>query len=279
MMASRHLRKLNATFSTQWSQKLPTNITIYLNGSTRVITPATPTFQQCLISSSSVRWQTSTPKKGGDDLHHLFQEQMKELEAERCELFGNDNTDIVEETMSTDGKDMMGNDGMTIEERNQERDAIYNFSQEERVAWGNGSGGSQRKHSAMFMEAIEKAREAKVLMESEQKEKEKVTINQIAKDFQETLSFKEKLQQESSILKENNEKFTHLNSSGDQVSMVDVGHKQVTRRVAKARSTVIFPPEVMEAMEWNSSSAKQEIMGPKGPIFATARLAGIMGAK
>jgi cyclic pyranopterin phosphate synthase len=71
--------------------------------------------------------------------------------------------------------------------------------------------------------------------------------------------------------------FTHLSSQGDSATMVDVGHKEVTRRTAKARSSVVFPPEVMDAFALSPGGA--EMVGPKGPIFATAKLAGIMASK
>jgi cyclic pyranopterin phosphate synthase len=74
-----------------------------------------------------------------------------------------------------------------------------------------------------------------------------------------------------------------LNAKGDEVSMVDVGSKSVSRRIALARSVVVFPPEVMSALGLQqgieSTSTRKELSGPKGPIFSTAKLAGIMGAK
>eukprot|EP00553_Chaetoceros_curvisetus_P005426 CAMPEP_0204623724 /NCGR_PEP_ID=MMETSP0717-20131115/9487_1 /ASSEMBLY_ACC=CAM_ASM_000666 /TAXON_ID=230516 /ORGANISM="Chaetoceros curvisetus" /LENGTH=221 /DNA_ID=CAMNT_0051638897 /DNA_START=21 /DNA_END=686 /DNA_ORIENTATION=- len=76
-----------------------------------------------------------------------------------------------------------------------------------------------------------------------------------------------------------NEYFTHLNEKGDEVSMVDVGEKEITRRIAVARTSVYFPPEVMDAFGIIDSDGKSEMIGKKGPIFSTARLAGIMGAK
>ena len=69
--------------------------------------------------------------------------------------------------------------------------------------------------------------------------------------------------------------FTHLNRQQDSISIVDVGDKHSTRRTAKARSVVVFPPEVISAFELKEN----DMIGPKGPIFETARLAGIMGAK
>ena len=80
--------------------------------------------------------------------------------------------------------------------------------------------------------------------------------------------------------------------------MVDFGNKVPSQRVAIARSVVIFPPEVLSAFHViinnnnnssgdssssssssSSSERKQEMIGPKGPIFETAKIAGIMGAK
>ena len=88
----------------------------------------------------------------------------------------------------------------------------------------------------------------------------------------------------------NNAVLTHLSKRGDAVSMVDVGYKNVTRRSARARSIVVFPPEVMKALGLkeddekgenviNNNNNLSEVIGPKGPIVATARIAGIMGAK
>jgi MoaC family len=68
--------------------------------------------------------------------------------------------------------------------------------------------------------------------------------------------------------------FSHVDA-GNAVTMVDVGSKQVSRRTARAQSQVVFPPEVMAAFELRG----EELIGPKGPIFATAKLAGIMAAK
>ena len=70
--------------------------------------------------------------------------------------------------------------------------------------------------------------------------------------------------------------FTHLSADGNSVSMFDVGHKAITQRTATATSKVIFPPEVMTAFLDVSS---QELVGKKGPIFSTAKIAGIMAAK
>lgn len=66
--------------------------------------------------------------------------------------------------------------------------------------------------------------------------------------------------------------FTHLDDSGNP-SMVDVGGKQVTRRTAIAQSIVVLGDTIMDMLEGD------EIQTKKGPVFQTAILAGIMGAK
>ena len=55
--------------------------------------------------------------------------------------------------------------------------------------------------------------------------------------------------------------------------MVDVGAKSVTRRTAVARALVVLPPELAALLKGG------EISSPKGPVFQSAILAGIMGAK
>lgn len=56
-------------------------------------------------------------------------------------------------------------------------------------------------------------------------------------------------------------------------SMVDVGGKAVTTREAHARSIIVLPQEVLAALDGD------EIQSKKGPVFATAIIAGVMAAK
>ena len=56
-------------------------------------------------------------------------------------------------------------------------------------------------------------------------------------------------------------------------SMVDVGGKAVTTREAHARSIMVLPQKVLAALEGD------EIQSKKGPVFATAIIAGVMAAK
>jgi cyclic pyranopterin phosphate synthase len=68
--------------------------------------------------------------------------------------------------------------------------------------------------------------------------------------------------------------FTHLNAAGTLPNMVNVGDKVVTRREAVAQAKVILPPTVLELL-----SPAGEFIGPKGPVFTVAIIAGVQGAK
>ncbi|HEX2033504.1 MAG TPA: cyclic pyranopterin monophosphate synthase MoaC [Chloroflexota bacterium] len=63
---------------------------------------------------------------------------------------------------------------------------------------------------------------------------------------------------------------THLDAAG-QARMVDVGEKPETLREAVARGEVAMKPETAALIQAGGV--------PKGDVLATARLAGIMGAK
>jgi cyclic pyranopterin monophosphate synthase len=65
---------------------------------------------------------------------------------------------------------------------------------------------------------------------------------------------------------------SHLNEK-NQPTMVNVGEKAVTRRTAHAVAIVSLPPELARLI------SGAEIQSKKGPLFQTAILAGIMGAK
>jgi len=67
-------------------------------------------------------------------------------------------------------------------------------------------------------------------------------------------------------------KLTHTDPSGNP-KMVDVSEKKPTRRVAKAQAIVNVGPAIAGMIK------DQEIMTKKGPVFQTAIIAGVMGAK
>ena len=66
--------------------------------------------------------------------------------------------------------------------------------------------------------------------------------------------------------------FSHLDDN-NQPQMVDVGNKQETNRIAKAVCLVELPTEIITQFQEGDIETK------KGPVFQTAILAGIMGAK
>jgi cyclic pyranopterin monophosphate synthase len=67
-------------------------------------------------------------------------------------------------------------------------------------------------------------------------------------------------------------RLTHLDAS-NRPTMVDVGDKAVTHRVATAEARLRMPPEVAEALRETGHRTK------KGPVFDTAIVAGVMAAK
>ncbi|MGG2462478.1 cyclic pyranopterin monophosphate synthase MoaC [Streptomyces sp. RGM 3693] len=63
---------------------------------------------------------------------------------------------------------------------------------------------------------------------------------------------------------------THIDAAG-AARMVDVSEKDVTARTARARGRVLVAPRVIELLRGEGV--------PKGDALATARIAGILGAK
>jgi len=151
--------------------------------------------------------------------------------------------------------------GWNAEEAYVERESLFAFTEEEQYAWNNrGIGNPQTvaAHNNMLRELI---REAPANHAHDHAHDHDLT--------------------EAKAVSPPSSPFSHLTPRGDGASMVDVGNKATTRRVALARSVVVFPPEVLSAFQVSSSSSggKSEMIGPKGPIFETAKIAGILGAK
>ncbi|HMG91149.1 MAG TPA: cyclic pyranopterin monophosphate synthase MoaC [Chryseolinea sp.] len=67
-------------------------------------------------------------------------------------------------------------------------------------------------------------------------------------------------------------KFTHIDASGNP-TMVDVSEKKITKRTAKAQATVNVGKDIIGLIQGN------ELITKKGPVFHTAIIAGVMGAK
>ena len=69
-----------------------------------------------------------------------------------------------------------------------------------------------------------------------------------------------------------NKKLSHVNEAGNP-QMVDVSGKEITHRTARARAVVNTGEEILKLIK------KDELLTKKGPVFQTAILAGVMGAK
>lgn len=67
-------------------------------------------------------------------------------------------------------------------------------------------------------------------------------------------------------------KLSHIDDA-NRPTMVDVSDKAATERTATARSEVVLPPAVLEQISGDDIETK------KGPVFATAIIAGVMAAK
>jgi cyclic pyranopterin phosphate synthase len=64
--------------------------------------------------------------------------------------------------------------------------------------------------------------------------------------------------------------FSHLDATG-AARMVDVGHKPVQRRLARAEGFVVMQPTTIQALRDHAL--------PKGDVFAVAKIAAIQAAK
>lgn len=67
-------------------------------------------------------------------------------------------------------------------------------------------------------------------------------------------------------------KLSHIDAAGNP-AMVNVSEKKITRRTALAKAVVNVGPEIMSQIRNN------ELITKKGPVFQTAIIAGVMGAK
>jgi len=162
------------------------------------------------------------------------------------------------------------------ETANAEREELYEFSEEEKIAWSDTSSGTETVSHIRRIRQLRKAAAAQ------------------HHDAGSRGSAAAEMETSSQPNKSSSSPFSHLTPQGDGVSMVDVGYKSISRRVAVARSTVVFPPEVLSAFQLKGKgdggdgqsqdqnrdgNSATEMIGPKGPIFETAKIAGIMGAK
>eukprot|EP00555_Chaetoceros_dichaeta_P007426 CAMPEP_0198270570 /NCGR_PEP_ID=MMETSP1447-20131203/45575_1 /TAXON_ID=420782 /ORGANISM="Chaetoceros dichaeta, Strain CCMP1751" /LENGTH=388 /DNA_ID=CAMNT_0043962665 /DNA_START=39 /DNA_END=1201 /DNA_ORIENTATION=+ len=247
----------------------------------------------CFYHKTSAHFNDNRDEKSIENNHKLFEEQLLELEEERTAIFGENeeaenDTNPLASSIDRNNAHSLRESDLNCEERvdnmNMDRESLYDFTQEEKESWVNVAEKS-KTYDASFLEAVEKARKSRHLLKSGDDQNSDMSLEKDEKYSMDDVPQNRTGHKDITQLN-NSLHFTHLNPTGDKIAMVDVGMKEVTRRVATARSVVVFPPEVMEAFglkDWEEkskeSSYKEEVIGPKGPIFATAQLAGIMGAK
>jgi len=65
---------------------------------------------------------------------------------------------------------------------------------------------------------------------------------------------------------------SHINSNNNP-TMVDVSHKNISKRTATASATVIFPKIIKNYFK------DKQLITKKGPVYHTAIIAGVMAAK
>ena len=175
-----------------------------------------------------------------------------------------------------------------MEDLKEERQALFGFTQDEQESWMQAASHGH-KHSSSWMEQIHQARR-------QQKEEEEDSSEPNAPSGGPTTVVEPNhndKQQEQSVV---SQPFTHLqspnttNTSTNQeeeswsIHMVNVGSKPCTERLAVAESRLVFPEHAWEALTTTTTTTTMtttptDLVGPKGPIFTTAKVAGILAAK
>lgn len=160
-------------------------------------------------------------------------------------------------------------------EMKEERENLFGFTEADHEAWANA--GSNHRHDGSFLKEINVARHREdhyqaphpsaSLWPSRGGSSNELYGGTASDDLQE-----DEEEQEGAAASHG---FSHVSEDGTSVQMVDVGSKAVTQRVAVAQTRVVFPPELVQAFQRQGD----DLIGKKGPIFATAKIAGIMAAK
>jgi len=230
-------------------------------------------------------------EKSGEEHHSFFQQQMMELEKEQKQFGGTQDgensmgdfpnspsmpmsadlqdqlSDWQSEQKEVFGETLTDHDGNNRSIPNssndkpsldpEEREARFEFTQEDMAAWGKPTPEATDMQKILEQVASERQKEDDYAQSA--------SLSPQSSAAEEEINTKE----------DHHESFSHVSTDGSSVHMVDVGHKAVTQRTAHARSEVWLPPDVLEAF----MQSNEELVGPKGPIFATAKIAGIMACK
>ncbi|KAG7343610.1 molybdenum cofactor biosynthesis protein C [Nitzschia inconspicua] len=243
-------------------------------------TSETETIQSTMASSIT----DSSSNNDNNSNNNIFVEQLHEWKMEQANVFGQE---LVDENHSPTQPRQNLDDSSDeeyqelLEDQKEERQLLFQFSTEEKAAWG------QLPSQQSMQDVLKQVQQARQQRQQNEEEMKQDVNNGNDTTVDDTKS--------SSVINSNDnshhyhhESFSHVSSDGNSVHMVDVGNKAVTQRMAHAQSKVILPATVLQAFSLSPSSqysstgtskAQSELIGPKGPIFATAKIAGMMAAK
>ena len=161
-----------------------------------------------------------------------------------------------------------------MEQLKDERENMFGFTEDEEDSWSNLTSGKEQLPTSL-MESVKQARDEYNARTVESPDPYAITTETATASSSSSSS----TSSSAASYSEPSHGLTHLSEDGSSVNMVDVGDKAITQRMARAETRVIFPPEVVEAFQKSQNGGDTELVGPKGPIFATAKIAGIMAAK
>ena len=194
----------------------------------------------------------------------------------------NDKDDTNDDTTSSEQQHAMFLQQM--EDLKEERQALFGFTDQEQESWMQAQ---NHKHSSSLMEQIHQARE----QQRQEEEQEHDSSEPNAPSNGPTTVVETNQEQPQFVV---SQPFTHLQSSNTNTStnqedswsihMVNVGSKPRTERLAVAESRLVFPEHAWEALTKTTTTTTTtrtptDLVGPKGPIFTTAKVAGILAAK
>ncbi len=229
----------------------------------------------------------ASEQKDGEQQHALFREQMEQLQIEREELFGFSHEEQTAwSSYGNQQQDTATNLIPRLEEARRKWQELRKQTphsvdiEDDYDEYDDEDIDDQQQHTAAnwkqlvqesrrLEQELRKQRPNSVDIEDDDDEynDEDIDDDDIDDDDDDHDIYVTHMQADPSSL-------THVSADGMSVHMVDVGEKVATRRVAVAQSKVTFPPNVMQALQ-----VSNELIGPKGPILATAKVAGIMAAK
>jgi len=229
------------------------------------------------ISGHSEMSVSSSPLSSSSNQIDL-QDQLNDWKSEQLQVFGEQLVDH-EDGPSIPNNSNSGNNSVAGLEP-EERESRFEFSPEDMAAWGKPNPNPEDLQKILDQITLEREKEAAYAQSAS------LSPSPPSNSQSDGDSYASQSQPQSTPVPEpeHHESFSHVSGDGSSVHMVDVGHKAITPRIAHARSEVWLPPDVLEAFSPGISTnehddSSSELVGPKGPIFATAKIAGIMACK